>query len=825
MGLTRITSDGITDGTIVNADINGSAAIAGSKLNTNFGSSGMTATGSCSFGNITISNVAPKIFLTDSDTDSDFSIRNMHGVFGIHDQTNSADRLTITSDGHIRIPTDNQQLQIGASQDLVLKHDGSNSYIQELGTGQLFIASNGGGVTIRANSGEASMVANTDGSVELYHDNSKKFETTSAGVKLGDNLKVEFGDDDDLEIYYHSSTDKNIINSLAPLRLLSDGNTTIESTSGEVMIKAVPDGGVQLYYDNSNMLETINGGARVNGVLHVTSHLDMNDSDIIKLGDDDDLQIYHDGTSSILKNTTGALYVQSDDTRIVNAANSETIARFIADGAVELYYNAGKKFETTSGGARITGILSSSITSGQAITLADGAEIHLGTGDDLKIYHDGSNSFIKDAGTGSLVIQASTLAVNNAAGSEQMMKAVENGAVELNYDGSKKLETTSVGAKISSSAAAKLNITSADNSSGMINLGPSSNDDSAQIWYDDYANGMFVRTTTNTSITVYTNNTQRLVLQNDGHLRPYVDSTYDLGTSSIRWRNVYADTYYGDGSNLTGINTDLVSDTSPQLGGSLDTNSKNINFGDSTGNGVNRIRMGASNDCQMYHDTNNTLIDNATGYLGIRSDTLYLQDHSNGHAYITAVRDGAVGLRYDNSQKLETTSSGVTVTGTCTATSFSGDGSNLSGVASFPSGTKMLFVQSSAPTGWTKQTGFDNRALRLVSSGSLGGGGGGSNGFSNVFNNSVSTSGGSVSNHTLSVSQIPSHNHTFSINNEYNQLFYPNQGIVARGENKSGIDTYSTSNTGSGSSHNHGFSNPSLNLNVSYVDVIYASKD
>ena len=62
MGLTRITSDGITDGTIVNADINGSAAIAGSKLNTNFGSSGMTATGSCSFGNITISNVAPKIF-------------------------------------------------------------------------------------------------------------------------------------------------------------------------------------------------------------------------------------------------------------------------------------------------------------------------------------------------------------------------------------------------------------------------------------------------------------------------------------------------------------------------------------------------------------------------------------------------------------------------------------------------------------------------------------------------------------------------------------------------------------------------------------------
>ena len=109
--------------------------------------------------------------------------------------------------------------------------------------------------------------------------------------------------------------------------------------------------------------------------------------------------------------------------------------------------------------------------------------------------------------------------------------------------------------------------------------------------------------------------------------------------------------------------SDLVSDTSPQLGGSLDANSKNINFGDSTGSGVNRIRMGASNDLQMYHDTNNTLIDNATGYLGIRSDTLYLQDHSNGHAYITCVRDGAVGLRYDNSEKIKTTSNGAHVNG------------------------------------------------------------------------------------------------------------------------------------------------------------------
>ena len=81
MRLTRISSDGITDAAIVNADINASAAIQGTKITPSFA------------GNVSITNVAPKIFLTDSDTNSDFSIRNMHGVFGIHDQTNSEDRL------------------------------------------------------------------------------------------------------------------------------------------------------------------------------------------------------------------------------------------------------------------------------------------------------------------------------------------------------------------------------------------------------------------------------------------------------------------------------------------------------------------------------------------------------------------------------------------------------------------------------------------------------------------------------------------------------------------------------------------------------------
>ena len=72
----------------------------------------------------------------------------------------------------------------------------------------------------------------------------------------------------------------------------------------------------------------------------------------------------------------------------------------------------------------------------------------------------------------------------------------------------------------------------------------------------------------------------------------------------------------------------------------------------------------------------------------------------------------------------------------------------------FPSGTRMIFNQTAAPTGWTKSGNTDNRALRTVT-GTVGSGG--SIGFTNVLNNSVTTSGGSVSNHSLTGTQIPSH--------------------------------------------------------------------
>ena len=102
--------------------------------------------------------------------------------------TNFTTYLRINDGGNISLPVDGQRLRLGASADLELFHSGSHSYIQDNGTGALYIGSNGGGVYVRGQHGEESIIANSNGAVELYHDNVKKMETTSVGVTMNDTV-------------------------------------------------------------------------------------------------------------------------------------------------------------------------------------------------------------------------------------------------------------------------------------------------------------------------------------------------------------------------------------------------------------------------------------------------------------------------------------------------------------------------------------------------------------------------------------------------------------------------------------------------------------
>jgi hypothetical protein len=134
-----------------------------------------------------------------------------------------------------------------------------------------------------------------------------------------------------------------------------------------------------------------------------------------------------------------------------------------------------------------------------------------------------------------------------------------------------------------------------------------------------------------------------------------------------------------------------------------------------------------------------------------------------------------------------------------------------------PAGTAMLFAQTAAPTGWTKSTTHDNKALRVVSGTASSGG---SVAFTSAFaSQSVS---GTVGNTTLTTAQIPAHSHTISpgfstIGGSITGVLDVNSKLVS---NPAG-----TSNTGGGGSHDHSFTGTAINLAVQYVDVIIATKD
>lgn len=173
-------------------------------------------------------------------------------------------------------------------------------------------------------------------------------------------------------------------------------------------------------------------------------------------------------------------------------------------------------------------------------------------------------------------------------------------------------------------------------------------------------------------------------------------------------------------------------------------------------------------------------------------------------------------------------SGGVNVTGTVTATTFSGAWANI------PAGTVMLFVQTAAPTGWTKSTTHNDKALRVVSGAASSGG---SVAFTTAFASQSVT--GTNASYTLTTADIPSHTHT-ATQAAHSHYIQPSgfnggsTGVYNQPVNYVADTTISTSsvapaitvnNTGGGGGHTHTFNGTAINLAVQYVDVIIATKD
>ncbi len=568
----------------------------------------------------------------------------------------------------------------GTGSDLQIYHDGTNAYIKSETSGHLYLDAQYN-VYIRDQDGsENRAVFDNDGAVELYYDGAKKFETTSTGVKFtgnltaDDNNEVRVGTGGDLQLL-HNGTDSYITNTTGVLYIRGGTNSIqLRPKNDEWAIVAAANGGVEIAYDGAKKFETtsagvtltggfikdgsndpivsnqpsggnaanpglqiknngtINGSWRYDGRLEIGGQdgdaeikLDpaghiyiLNDSGKVQLGTGQDLQIYHDGSHSIISDSgTGQLRLTGSHVVLRTAAYGEVYQVCTENGSVDLYYDNVKKFETTSIGIDVTGIVQC-----DEFKLLDGEHAKFGTGEDLRIYHDGTNSRIHNA-TGALIHRtASYYHWYNTDASETLAQFNVDGSCDLYHNGIKALNTCVNGAQVWASEG---------NDASLYILADEA-DDLADQWRIRAASAA-----------------QLLKIEPRNSGGSYESSIVCTGSGET-------ELYYDNAKKINTNSTGVYVTGNVQVGGT----------GQYYGYDNTKVVLGHGSDLQIYHDGSNSWIRDTTGTnqtIIEGAGGIDFRHYSTGEMLTRMVGNGAVELYYDNVKKLETWSNGVKVLG------------------------------------------------------------------------------------------------------------------------------------------------------------------
>ncbi len=283
---------------------------------------------------------------------------------------------------------DNSIIALGSSNDLVLWHDGSNSYIRQVGTGDLIIENitDDKDIIFKSDNGSG-------GTTEYFRLDGANAQTEfERNAKFLDNIKLMVGTGEDLQMY-HDSSHTHIVNYAGNLRIrqfADDSDITLESDDGS--------GGTTAYF-------RVDGGITKTVFVRDTKH---EDSKKALFGDQDDLQIYHDGSNSYISDQgTGSLQILTSKLAVSNAAGTEALLNATQDGAVNLYYNGvGPKLATASDGVTVTGSLTPSLGVTKPIASA-AANVAAAVAGSIYTFSDtdGAVVTLPDSGGGGLVGQ------------------------------------------------------------------------------------------------------------------------------------------------------------------------------------------------------------------------------------------------------------------------------------------------------------------------------------------------------------------------------------------------------------------------------------
>jgi hypothetical protein len=250
---------------------------------------------------------------------------------------------------------DNVKATFGASADLEIYHDGSNSYISDQGTGDLQIQATN--LALRDSAGSVYLYASSGGSVLLRHNNATKIETTSTGVSVTGNITVT-GTVDGRDV----AADGTKLDGI-------EAGADVTDTANVTAAGALMDSELT----NITAVKALNQGVSTGDSptfagLTSTGDVYLGNGDTVRLGSGNYAQIAHDGSDFYLVSALGSTYIRAnaDDNDIYlqsdNGSGGTTnyVTCSGSNGEVKLYHYGSEKLATQSGGIAVTGNVAAS---------------------------------------------------------------------------------------------------------------------------------------------------------------------------------------------------------------------------------------------------------------------------------------------------------------------------------------------------------------------------------------------------------------------------------------------------------------------------------
>ena len=506
------TSNNIADGNVINAsDLDGEfdaiqAAFNGTTGHSHDGTTGegpqiaagglasnAVTTAKILDANVTLAKMAANS--VDSDQYVDGSIDTVHiandAVTGDKLANNIQIAGTLGVTGETTLTThlnmgDNDIIKLGAGADLQIYHDGTRSFIQDVSAGNLILDTfNGNEVNITSGGNAEFMIrAIKDGAVNLYYDNSPKLATTATGIDVTGNVVVS-GNVDGRDVASDGSKLDGI-----------ESGATADQSASEILtlIKTVDGAGSGLDADTLDGVSSASFLRSDAADTKTSGNLSFSDNVKAQFGSGNDLEIFHDGADGRIHNeVTGRLIIRNNvtdqDILLQTDNGGGSLVTYVqcdgSNGQVQLNYYGSTKLNTKTDGVDITGELqadsldidgnadiSGQLTMGGNVNLQDNDILQLGSSQDLKIYHNGTNSFIDDTGTGDLYIRASDdLYIQKYTG-EIMLHCNVDSSVDIYYDNAVKFQTKSDGVDIIGELQSdSLDVDGAANISGTLTMG------------------------------------------------------------------------------------------------------------------------------------------------------------------------------------------------------------------------------------------------------------------------------------------------------------------------------------------------------------------